>query len=663
MQGSFALTAESVQAVPARGEADGAILRMSEASIVESINSNTPSTDQVSTLWGLISDGDAAALATLPIIKALAGLSGSPKAREAMWSELADVARRSAGNQQAQGAGRALLTIFERHRAELLPLLPPVRETEGAGDEMAYLMTSSRVFGNDIWQSLFDMVARNPGAVARLIERERERGRPVKWEFQGFEGMMKWKQATLVAGAPNPPKSLDALDTAGETFITIFNALHSLEDWYREQMLRGLGPAELFNAAVGGEQELYRLGTSGYRDFLHPVILKGIKKAGTFEAFLGETALPRLGDEAAHAKPRRGLAFLRIAASFGMLDRVLDTVRDRDRFVTDAIDSLGDPRSFATSGSMVVDLVVSNSKSPQALAFKRALLDRLYELYGRETDASRRSVFGSMLSAYQTVTGDRRDRAIDADFPLDASMQRLPFDRLFKADGKAGHVHRIFMRMHDDIDGVSTFASFRTLMRSVGATVRDEKTFTVFRVGGARRAVEIYANKPDGSGVRQGINDLSRLLRTSGVETIVGRGHTGIISPLQTDSRRLLGDRVTNVATVIVGACGGDASVREMIGTFGYVPFVTTKSTGRQIINNAIMEAYIGALLALPLGASLPMTEVLDRALARFLRDKGDEELREDAKLYQVNLATVLVARLFDTHVRRHGDAVRQASR
>lgn len=634
---------------------------LAERDLVEALRDAAPSPEQVASLWEFFADEDNSDLATLPIVQALLTVTSAPLAREALWSELAGRARaRKPGSSAAEAS---LLGLFERHREALLSRLPPLRETEGGGDEMAYLMTSSQVFGADIWQSLSHMVARNPGAVARMIERERERGRPVKWEYQAFEGMMRWKDARLVAGAPDAPQTLEARDTAGETFITIFNALHSLGDWYREQMLRGLGPVELFNAAVGGEQELYRLGTSGYREFLHPTILKGIKAAGSFEAFLDRAVPRQFGGEAAAGAARRGLVFVRIASSFGMLDSVLEQVRDRERFISDAIAGLGDPRSFEGSGAIVVDLVTSRSRSPAAEAFSRLLLDRLYQLHASEADSARRSVYGAMLSAYQTVSGDRRDREIDRAFPLDASLLHLPFDRLFKPDGRGGRVHRIFMRMHDDLDAVSTYASLRPLMASFGAITRSERNFTLFRVGSRQRAIEIYVNKPTGSGIKQGIKDIANAVRDRGVETVIGRGHTGIVTPLQADARRVLGDRLGRVAAVIVGTCGGDASVREMIGTFGYVPFVATKSTGRQVINNAILDTYMSTLLSMKPSEALMLSQVLDRALARFLKQRGDEDLREDAKLYRVNLATVLAARLFDTHVRWHATPHLSAAR
>jgi hypothetical protein len=221
----------------------------------------------------------------------------------------------------------------------------------------------------------------------------------------------------------------------------------------------------------------------------------------------------------------------------------------------------------------------------------------------------------------------------------------------------------MFMRMHDDIDSSSTYASFRAAMKARGARVTDERHHTVFRVASGRRAVEIYVNKPSVIGIRRGIADIAKALGGARVETVVGRGHTGIIRPLQTDARRLLGDKVSGVATVFVGACGGDASVAEMIGTFGYVPFVTTRSTGHKVINNAIMEAYIRGLLSMSPGDTLSLAQVLERGAAPFLRRNAEEELREDANLYRVNVATVLAARLFDAHVRRHTEPVQQVSR
>ena len=259
-----------------------------------------------------------------------------------------------------------------------------------------------------------------------------------------------------------------------------------------------------------------------------------------------------------------------------------------------------------------------------------------------------------MLSVYQTVTGNRRDSAIDRNFPLDSAVFRIPFQRLFSPDGSGGFAHRMFMRMDENEDAVGTYAAFRGLGISLGASVRDERYYEVFRFAAPGRTIEIYANKPSAAGIRQGIAGIADALRGSRVETVIGRGHTSIIAPLQVDAKRVLGDRVKEVATVFVGSCGGDASVRELITTFGYIPFLTTKSTGRQLINNAIMKSYIAALMALPQDASLAMVDVLDRALERFMGAGVDEAIRTDASLYQVNMTTVLTALLFDAHVRRH---------
>lgn len=659
--GAQSLVNEPSQIVVSRIPGALPVDHLDERMIVDAIRGAVPTADNVVRLWDILADRGNASVATLPVIMALANVTTTARTRDALWSELAALSRASSPSSGTKAP--SMLGLFETHRADLLPLLPAIRETEGAGDEMAYLMTSSHVFGGDIWESLFDMVKRNPGAVARHIERQRERGRPVKWEFQGFEGLMQWRDARFSAGAKLAPKTLDALDADGETFIKIFNALHSLDDWFRVQMLHGLGPIELFNAAVGGEQQLYRLGTSGYRDFLHPIILQGIKSSGSFEAFL-EKALPfSNGHGRRSAASKRGLVFVRIASSFGLLDSVLDTVLDREAFIDDAIAALGDPRSFEGSSAIVVELLTGRSTTTQAAAFKSALLDRLYDLYRAEVNPARRNVYGGMLSAYQTVTADHRDSTIDRAFPLDKSMQQLPFDRLFPSRSGGALVHRIFMRMHDDIDAARTFKSFRTMMQSLGASIDEKRHHAVFRITAPQRAIEIYANKPNAPGLRLGIPDIAKVLQGRGVETIIGRGHTGIIGPLQADARRVLGDSVRNVATVIVGTCGSDASVREMISTFGYVPFVTAKSSGHQPINNEIIKTYIRTLLTLKPGDTLSMTQVLDQALVRFTTAQANQELREDAQLYQINLATALASQLFDKHVRRYVETQQRVSR
>ncbi len=659
--GSLALVDEQGQIHVTKSRGLGPVQRLSERDVINAIATTEPVSEQIVRLWELFADRENSAFATVPIITALASSSTHPQTREALWSELAALSRVSNAKEAAQP--RSLLALFEQHREHILPLLPPVRETEGAGDEMAHLMTHSQVFGGDIWESLSDMVKRNPAAVARHIERQRERGQPVKWEYQGFEGLMKWRDTNFIAAARQHPQSPAALDAAGETFIAIFNSLHTLDDWFRVQMLKGLGPADLFNAVVSGEQTLYQLGTSGYRDFLHPIILQGIKASGTFEAFVARAAPHAAIANGPGSGAKRALVFMRIASSFGLLDSVLETVRDRDAFVTDAIAALGDPRSFEGSSAMVVEFLTDRTVTPQSAAFQRALLDRLYALYAGAADPARRSVYGSMLSAYQTVTGDRRDRTIDRDFPLDGAITLLPFERLFKPAGKSQWVHRIFMRMHDDLDAGRTYISVRALMKSLGASAREDRHYTTFRIVAPQRTIEIYVNNPDAAGVREGIADIGKRLRGGGVETIIGRGHTGIITSLQADSRRVLGDSIRSVAAVIVGTCGSDASVRDLISTFGYAPFITTRSSGHQSINNAIIETYITALLALQPGGTLSMASVLDRALARFLKEQANEELREDAKLYRVNTATALAAQLFDTHVKRFSDKQLRVSR
>ena len=653
-QQPFVLVDGAGRVLGTHSRGDGPVKPVSEQEIIETLQASQLTSEHGAALWAFLADLDNASVVTLPIVKSLVAASATPKAREALYSELAGLARAFSRNDPSRSRERSLLGLFERHRSALRPLFLELRETEASCDEMITLMLSSRVFGADLDESVSYVSERIPAAVARRIERERELGRSARWEYAAFESMVRWKDARLVPGAARAPRSLNELDAAGASFVTIFNCLHAVDVGFREVILRGLGPVELFNAVVAGENELYRLGTSGYRGFLHAIILRGIRESGSFEAFLARAVPRQLGDEAIRAADHRGMVFLRVVASFGLLELLLETVRDRDRFIGDAIASLGDPRSFEGNSSVVMDLLTAQSDSPAVLAFKGLLLDRLYERYRIERRASLQTVYGSMLSVYQTVTGNRRDSAIDRDFPLDSAVFRIPFERLFSPDGSGGFAHRMFMRMDENEDAVGTYAAFRGLVMSLGASVRDERYYEVFRFAAPGRAIEIYANKPSAAGIRQGIADIADALRGSRVETVIGRGHTSIIAPLQVDAKRVLGNRVKEVATVIVGSCGGDASVRELITTFGYIPYLTTKSTGRQLINNAIMKSYIAALMALPQDASLAMVDVLDRALERFMGAGVDEATRTDASLYQVNMTTVLTALLFDAHVRRH---------
>lgn len=629
---------------------------LSEPDLIDAVELSSLTAKQATVLWEYFADADNAARLTLPIVEALIVASDTPQAREAMWSELAALARSPAKGEVARRE-RTLLGLFEAHREELLALLGQVRESEGASDEMIALMLSSKVFGADIEESVARVTERIPAAIARYIERKRSIGHTVRWEYTAFESMVRWKDAQLASTGARRARTLDRLDAVGEDFIAVFNFLHTLDEGYREVILKGLGAAEIFNAVVAGEKELYRLGTSGYRKYLHPAVMRGIAESGSFEAFLDRVLPGRLGADATAEKGRRGIVFLRVAASFGLIESVLETVRDRDQFVDDTIAAVGDPGSFEANSAVLLDVLTGTARSAVAVGFREALLGKLYERYRREGSGRLRSVYGSMLSVYQSLSNDHRQPDIDSSFPIDEYANRIAFDRLFTVEAGGIAVHRMFMRMDETEDDVETFAAFKRSMQSLGATSRVAEHFEVFTITGNARRIEIYANKPSARGLRLGIEEIADALAGARVETMIGRGHTSIVAPLQKDARRLLGKRVGDVSAVIVGACGGDASVRELIRTFGYIALLTTRSTGRQVINDSIIKAYIAELLAMPTGARLAMDDVLRRATHRFL--DMDEELRSDASLYHVNEAAVAIALLFDSHVRRHADSAR----
>ena len=83
-----------------------------------------------------------------------------------------------------------------------------------------------------------------------------------------------------------------------------------------------------------------------------------------------------------------------------------------------------------------MELLTAPSASRHVADFKKQLLARLYERYGAERVPALKNVYGSMLSAYQTVSGDRRERAIDQAYRLDTSIFNVPFERLFSPTGR-----------------------------------------------------------------------------------------------------------------------------------------------------------------------------------------------------------------------------------
>lgn len=626
---------------------------ITEREFIAALQAVSLTKSEADALWDFASDPENAAWLSLASVKALVQASQSPAARELMWGELSGLALAQKSPSRTTQPQLTLLRMFETHREELQALLAQSAETQDAGDDMTGLMLKSRVFGASLDDSVREVSRRAPAAVARYIERERGLGRPVKWEYVAFEKMNAWKIATLPPGAPQSPRTLAELDAAGAMFVTVFNCMHWLDDGFREILLRGLGPVELFNAVVGGEKELYRLGTSSYREFLHIAILAGIKDAGSFEAFLARATPHRFGAEAASAQSHRAMVFLRVASAFGVLDDIIATVADRNRFVAAIIASLDDPRAFEDNSVVTMDVLTAKPEAGVSDGFKRALLDGLYERYASEQRPAQQSVFGSLLSVYQSLSGDRRRADIDRAYPLDNVAFALPYDRVFAREG-GRDVHRMFMRMDASSHDAATYTAFRILMRKLGAKVEAERFFDLFTVSKDGKTIEIYANAPSPIGITQGVANIAAALQGRRLDTVIGRGHTTIVAPLQSDARRIAGPRVKEVSLVVLGTCGGDASVRPMIATFGYVPYIATKSTGRQYLNEALIKSYVAALLSLTRDAQIEVPRVLDGAMARYAKPGADPGLRDDALHYQVSRATVLTARLFDSHVRRH---------
>ena len=382
----FPLVDGSSKVVGRRRQGDAAPELLAEQSVIETLQSAALSDEQSTRLWEFFGNDTNASMATLRIVKALISASRSPKAREPLWSTLVGLAREhDVGSPER---ARSLLGLFERHRTELLPLFGEARETEGSATKWSSCCSRRRFSA--------PTSTRAPTGSARTIQhlwREKWNA-SAPWESRCLgkpRSSGQWcggRSARLVAKAGKAPRTLAALDHVGESFIIIFNCLHDMNPKYREAMVYGLGPFEVFNLVVGGEAELYRLGTSTYRAHLHAVIMRGIKESGSLEAFL-DKATPRwLGEEAVVAAPRRAMIFLRLVSSFGLLEQVLSHVRDRERFIAGGIASLGDARSFEGNSAVAMDVLTSRSSSPAVVAFKRTLLDQHDARHQSETDTT-----------------------------------------------------------------------------------------------------------------------------------------------------------------------------------------------------------------------------------------------------------------------------------
>ena len=136
-----------------RGErhvGDAPLLPLSEPAVVKALTGHQLSAEDAAALWEMLAGEEHAPLLTLPMLKAVVAATVTPRAREALWSELSSLTARLATNARMPAPAASLLDLFERHAGDLQPLITEGRETEGGGDEMVKLMLASRVFGADL---------------------------------------------------------------------------------------------------------------------------------------------------------------------------------------------------------------------------------------------------------------------------------------------------------------------------------------------------------------------------------------------------------------------------------------------------------------------------------------------------------------------------------
>ena len=110
-QQPFVLVDGAGRVLGTHSRGDGPVKSVSEQEIIETLQNVATHEQHGAALWAFLADLDNASVVTLPIVKSLVAASATPKAREALYSELAGLARAFSRNDPSRSRERSLLLV------------------------------------------------------------------------------------------------------------------------------------------------------------------------------------------------------------------------------------------------------------------------------------------------------------------------------------------------------------------------------------------------------------------------------------------------------------------------------------------------------------------------------------------------------------------------
>ncbi len=396
------------------------------------------------------------------------------------------------------------------------------------------------------------------------------------------------KALMKIASTPDHVASASVREKLDELLVPIIsemNELHEAKDDKRFAALKQMDARKLYLLLVVSAEQ----GSPGVllsESVAYPSTYQGI-----FDHFLsrlhkdktsGYDLLRQMGDYQADE-------FISLAAQRGRFGDFLETMtpQEQQKFLQDYFESLSEADEVSVVAGVAAD-VLRQTKNPQTLAaVSKTIRIGFEKAGGAHPDV--RAAYGvlSVLAEDEPSWISQSERE---QFRL-TDLSSIETRDLESDDG------RIYERyfFYNDEDGRASFGNFiKDFSNRPGWTINRKKGYVIVTSKGQDREIAIFANEPStGPGKDQsndfeekGINDpVDTALEKAGITptVFVHRGH---IYHQNFSTKRL----PESAKLLVLGSCGGYATVDQIAKDHPDVQVISTKGTGTKMVNDAVLR-------------------------------------------------------------------------
>jgi len=354
---------------------------------------------------------------------------------------------------------------------------------------------------------------------------------------------------------------------AVEVFINEINALHNEKsDLIRFKKLDGLSPVELYYLAVVAEDEMY---TSSF-------------VSGVYPRIFARMVIPRSADLLQLVKHDYYKKFLKIAASYNMLDDFLSRMDtwDAEKLIKGFVNGLEKTNTLEDA----VD-VADSYASIYTISLKKLILSQVQNelLRCKNLQSKRGVVIYDLLNTLFLSMDSTNKINLSARLGI-MPVYELPITLLRDSINGKIAIQQFF---YGDKDGLVVFNSFLNKFRNPNwQIIKKSQWVEVHSVRGV--PVTIYANLPLDEKLEldeKAQDSLNHYLSSNAIQPTVAihRGHSYYL-------KNTINKLPAGAKLVLVGSCGGYQKLNEVLDICPGAHIISSKQIGTGMINQGLID-------------------------------------------------------------------------